>query len=346
MPKNKKIKSGSRTSNASASAFGWDFQTNAAILLMLENIQHAKSVKVEAQTEDIEIKLDNNNIIYSQAKSHIDITSTANLMKKLKESIRTLSTAYNNGDAESLIYITNHPNPFNDKYSTQYIIGKTKLDYEELPLQCKNKIINIINKNNYTLDTAKLKVYVVPFWGNDKDNRDKIIKETVSEFLAELQIYTPYTPKKMLEIWQNDFFHNATIPDDKIKIKKNDIIWSLIVEVCGDLDRNDRIIEDCDDAAIDEIERIYKTIIDNKTEDFLFINKVLNDYLEYNKQLPLSQRTSKFINEEYVRYSNDFDIGNNIDEYYKKCLIKLIINKIIAKRDIIARIKKGANICD
>ena len=61
------------------------------------------------------------------------------------------------------------------------------------------------------MDTSKLKVYVVPFWGNDKDNRDKIIKETVSEFLAELQIYTPYTPKKMLEIWQNDFFHNATI---------------------------------------------------------------------------------------------------------------------------------------
>lgn len=60
----------------------------------------------------------------------------------------------------------------------------------------------------------------------------------------------------------------------------------------------------------------------------------------------MNQRTSKFINEEYVRYSNDFDIGNNIDEYYKICLIKLIINKIISKRDIIYRIKKGANICD
>ena len=104
-------------SNASAAAFGWDFQTNAAILLTIENIQHAKSIKVEAQTEDIEIKLENNNIIYSQAKSQIDITSTVNLMKKLKESIRTLNNAYNNGDAESLIYITNHPNPFNDKYS-------------------------------------------------------------------------------------------------------------------------------------------------------------------------------------------------------------------------------------
>ena len=33
--------------NASASAFGWDFQANAALVLMLENIKNAKSVRVE-----------------------------------------------------------------------------------------------------------------------------------------------------------------------------------------------------------------------------------------------------------------------------------------------------------
>lgn len=122
MKKNKKQKSNTKSSNASASAFGWDFQANAAILLMLENIQHAKSVKVEAQTEDIEIKLENNNIIYSQAKSIEDINSTSNLLSKLKEGIRTLNNAYNNGNAENLIYITNHSNPFNDKPSIQYFL--------------------------------------------------------------------------------------------------------------------------------------------------------------------------------------------------------------------------------
>lgn len=43
--------------NASASAFGWDFQTNSAILLMLENIKDAKRVRVEGADEDIEITL-------------------------------------------------------------------------------------------------------------------------------------------------------------------------------------------------------------------------------------------------------------------------------------------------
>lgn len=42
-----------KSSNASASAFGWDFQSNAAIMLMLKNIEKASKVKVEGQTEDV-----------------------------------------------------------------------------------------------------------------------------------------------------------------------------------------------------------------------------------------------------------------------------------------------------
>lgn len=331
-------------SNASASAFGWDFQTNAAILLMLENIKSAKSIKVEAQTEDIEIKLENNNIIYSQAKSIENIDSTANLLSKLKEGIRTLNNAYNNGDAENLIYITNHSNPFNDKASIQYFIGRTKLGYNELPQKCKEKIARIITQNNYSIDTNKLKVYVLPFYGNDKNNRNKAIKEAVSEFLEQLDIHSPYTPRKMLEIWQQDFFHNATIPNSAIQIKKKEMMWALIAEACN-FDRHDKYLQDCDDAIINEIEHKYRAIIDNKTEEFIFINKVLNDFVGYLNNLTWKERTEKFINEEYGQYLNEFDISN-IDEYTKSCLVKVILSKIISNRYIIDKIKKGANICD
>lgn len=33
-----------KSSNATASAFGWDFQSNAAIMLMLKNIENASRV--------------------------------------------------------------------------------------------------------------------------------------------------------------------------------------------------------------------------------------------------------------------------------------------------------------
>lgn len=344
MAKNNKQKSNTNSSNASASAFGWDFQTNAAILLMLENIQHAKSVKVEAQTEDIEITLDNNNIIYSQAKSLENINSTSNLLSKLKEGIRTLNNAYNNGNAESLIYITNHSNPFNDKQSIQYFIGRTKLSYEDLTDKCKEKIIKIINKNHYTIDKSKLKIYVLPFHGTSRDNKDKAIKEAVAEFLEQLEINVSYTPKRMLEIWQRDFFNNATIPNSAIQIKKKDMMWALIAEACN-FDNTDKYLEDCDEAIIGEIEHKYNTIIDNTIEEFLFTNKVLNDFAYYNNRLSWRERKEKFINEQYVNYLEEFNVGN-IDEYTKICLIKVILNRIICNRIIIDKIKKGANICD
>lgn len=338
----KSSKKDNSTSNASASAFGWDFQANAAILLMLENIKEAKSVKVEAQTEDIEITLDNNNVIYSQAKSIEDINSTSNLLEKLKDGIRTLNNAYNNGNAENLIYITNHSNPFNDKTSIQYFYGRSKLNYDELPQKCKDKITKIITKNNYSIDTNLLRIYVLPFYGKDKDNRDKAIKEAVREFLEQLDINSPYTPKRMLEIWQKDFFHNSTIPDESFQIKKKEMIWALIAEACN-FDPSDKYLESCDDGDIDEIEYKYKTIIDNKSEEFIFVNKVLNDYKQY--QSSSNEKMIKFINEEFTRYSDEFDI-KNIEEHLKNCLIKVILHKIISKKHLIGKIKKGANICN
>lgn len=38
-----------KSSNASASSFGWDFQSNAAIMLMLKNMTSATGVKVEGE---------------------------------------------------------------------------------------------------------------------------------------------------------------------------------------------------------------------------------------------------------------------------------------------------------
>ncbi len=55
--------------NASPAAFGWDFQVNAAILLMLENIKEAKRVRVEGADEDIEIAFMDHTKVYAQAKA-------------------------------------------------------------------------------------------------------------------------------------------------------------------------------------------------------------------------------------------------------------------------------------
>jgi pectate lyase len=121
------------SSNASATLFGWDFQINAAIVLMLENIEIAEQVRVEGSTEDIEIKLNNGKILYSQAKSVVKCTDYSNVKEKLKKALTTLSVASKDPNCDRLIYVTNSPNPFGDKDSMTAFYGHTRRAFKDLP---------------------------------------------------------------------------------------------------------------------------------------------------------------------------------------------------------------------
>ena len=54
---------------ANATLFGFDFQRNAAIVLMLDNIKELRSVRLEGNEEDIEISLTDGQKILAQAKA-------------------------------------------------------------------------------------------------------------------------------------------------------------------------------------------------------------------------------------------------------------------------------------
>lgn len=175
--------------NASASAFGWDFQANSAILLMLENIRDAKCVRVEGVDEDIEITLQDKTKVYVQAKAVEKPDDTSHVIDKLTKALETLSDAAKNGDGSLFTYVTNSSNPFNNQRTLSYFTGRTHLSFDELPDVAQNKINEIIQKNEYTdLDVHKLDVRVIPFYGNDLKNRYKGIQACVNEFLAEMNV--------------------------------------------------------------------------------------------------------------------------------------------------------------
>ena len=58
-----------KSRRANAVLLGFDFQVNAAIVLMIENIEDLKSLRLEGNYEDIEIELENNQYILAQAKA-------------------------------------------------------------------------------------------------------------------------------------------------------------------------------------------------------------------------------------------------------------------------------------
>ena len=326
--------------NASASLFGWDFQTNAAILLMLQNIQKADSVKVESSTEDIEIKLCDGNIIYSQAKSIINADDTANLSKKLKDAIKTLNDANSNDNIEKLVYITNHSNPLSDRTTIGYFSSTTELSYNELPEKCRNKIAKIISDNHYTLDLNKLYIAVLPFIGNDENNRYKEIKRALYEFISQLNLATNIDSQKILDIWQKEYFFNGTIPDDTVRITKKKMIWTLIVQIC-EMDMADEILDDCDNAEIQEIKSTYGNIINIRSEDFELVSKVIGLFTRYKEETGKSSKD--FIKEKYSSIEEEFS-NTNLPEEDKKCLVQLIIKKILSNRYNIDKIKGIANL--
>ena len=73
--------------NASPSAFGWDFQVNAGIVILLDSIREAKAVKIEGKTEDIEVVLQNGTHIFAQAKSSMDPEDSHNAKSDLKKAM-------------------------------------------------------------------------------------------------------------------------------------------------------------------------------------------------------------------------------------------------------------------
>ena len=157
-----------KSSNASSAWFGYEFQSNAAIMLMLKNIVTASAVKVEGQTEDVEITLNNGNAIYAQAKAVFNpYDDYSNVLSKLKDGLRTLDNASKQPNVEQLIYVTNSPNPFNQPQTIgAFSCEISSMDYNSLPDSCKQEIEKICTVENYAFDRSLFYVYVMQFHGD------------------------------------------------------------------------------------------------------------------------------------------------------------------------------------
>lgn len=322
--------------NASASAFGWEFQINSAIFLMLENIKDAKRIRVEGADEDIEITLQNNSKIYAQAKSVMKPDDYSHVIDKLSDALETLSLAAKNNNGSLYTYVTNSPNPFNNQRTMSYFIGVTHLKYSELPNVAKTRIQDILKNNNENIDLNKLDVRVIPFYGDDLNNRYKVIHARINEFLEEMNIDVSGGCKEIHEIWRSELSKNATQGDVSISIGKEEMIWPLIVLAIEKTAANEYKIEFNDDE-IEEIEQKYRRIINQETMDYSIITRVITGYKKSKK----GKRS--FVSENWEDYRDIVD-GIKADDTMQQSLIQIILHRIVTQRDCILRIKSGVNL--
>lgn len=333
-----------KSSNASSISFGWQFQVNAAIYLMLSFIKEAEAVRVEGATEDIEIYLKGNKINFAQAKSVVDASDFSHSTEKLTEALRTLNNASQNPQSSKLIFVTNSSNPLACNRCILYFSGAVKRELSELPPVCRSVIEKIIERNSYSdINLNMFEIWILPFAGRS-ENRFVSLKTYIDEFLRELDV-EPGLGSKVLQEWQQTFLMNSTLKDTAIKISKEEMIWPLVVFVC-ESDNPDNLLDDFDEGVQAEVLRSYSSFMSTKSENFLFANKVIQEFEnpDYRQDLHTRpERVNCFLEDNWKQFSEDFRIDELVPEILE-LLVKLVLKRIIAKRYKIKKIRKGVEL--
>lgn len=335
-----------RSRRANAVLFGFDFQRNAAIVLMLENIKALRSIRLEGNEEDIELTLENGRKILAQAKAVEKSSSDfSHVRENLKKALITLSEGSQKTNAQQLILITNSPNPFNDVNSASAFGGfLTHRTFADLPPSAQEIVCKCLEDVEKPLDLDKFMVQVVPFETDNETERYKVVMQTVNDFVYSLSInMTPGSGKQLLKVWHEEIFINGTKRNASIQLNKKDIIWPILVLETDICRCSDELLSKFDIGVYEEVVRAYGATIDSCCERIEFFTKILFDYAQYPDTKKQMEKYSDFIENTWENYKSEFSV-EGINEEVLEALTKIVLYNVIRRRLTIDRIKKGVNL--
>ena len=330
---------------ADAGMFGFDFQVNAAIVLMLENIKTLSSVRLEGNEEDIVLTLDNKKKILAQAKAVQNGSSDfRNVRANLKKALTTLSEGAQSADVDKLIFITNSANPFNDDSSRSVFYAPTRRKFSDLPPSAQTIIQEYLSEIAQPLNTDNFVIQVFNFETDDDKERYKVVMQEVNDFIGRLSTTSPGIGRRLLDIRQNRIFENGSKKDASITVTKKGIIWPLIV-LETDISKYDDEYEDLFDIGVyEEVTRRYQTVIDDCCERVDFFTKILYDYREFKSVKKNSkEKNIDFIQATWEQYKTEF-MDPSIDDETLEALTQIILYNVLRRRKLIESIRREVNL--
>lgn len=330
-------------SNASPEVFGFDFQVNATIFLLLDNIKELKTIRMEGASEDIELTMNNGSQIMAQAKGIVKGSSDfSNVRRNLKKAIETLSSA-DNKSVEQLILITNSKNPLKEDTSKSFFYGPpVAVGYNDLSEEAKKVIDTIVEQLDVPFDKNKFQIYYFMFETDNLRTRYAVIAEKVKDFINQLNLGRVLSATELLQVWQNDLFHNGSQTDTTIKLSKKEIVWPVIVLTLGKQVPSE-YIEDYDQGFINEITAQYSYIINTISEQYNTITKIIFDYNSSNYNLSMKERARKFVADKWKDYISVFSF-ESLNEEVQEAVTKVILAKVIQQRYLIDNISRGVSL--
>lgn len=163
----------------------------------------------------------------------------------------------------------------------------------------------------------------------------------VREFIDSLELGgRSISVERLYNRWRQDFVLNASTTKTSVSITKKSVLWPVIAWKC-ELNREDSECIDLDDATFEEISRLYKKIIDDKSEDFAFVNRVLTAFNEYRRGESIARDADVkgFANERWRDYLSEFDLSG-ASESLQKNVVMLALSNIIKTRYTVNRMKE------
>lgn len=155
--------------DASASSFGWNFQSNAGIFLFLHYIDNAENLVIESKLQDIEITLRNQEKILAQAKSSQEPSNDKAKKEKFKDAIISIAKTSKKEPNAHFIYISNEPNTFD---SANRAFDNKVRSYDECLTAIKTEIDSVIEA---TIKSLNAKIQKLEQKKNQKKRTEKII---------------------------------------------------------------------------------------------------------------------------------------------------------------------------
>lgn len=329
---------------ANAVIFGFDFQVNAAIVLMLENIRDLQSLRIESENEDIDIELRNGNHILAQAKS-VEKSSTdfTHVREKLKNALKSLSEGCAKVSAEKLILITNSPNPLNEEASRSIFYGAAHRNFDTLPESSQKIITGFLSEIERPLNPEQFSIQVLPFETDNEAERYKVVMQVINDFIGDLKLSNSGLGKQLHRIWFEETFRNGSKKAVEIKLSKKSLIWPIIV-IVTDIENIDvDFVERFDSVQYDEVVHRYKETIDSCCERMEFFTKILFDYNAYTNTGKPREKTLNFVEDCWRNYASEFE-GDGIDCDTVEALTKVVVYNVIRRRFEINKIKQGVSL--
>lgn len=330
---------------ANAVLFGFDFQRNAAIVLMLENIKELRSVRLEGNEEDIELTMVGGKKILAQAKA-IEKSSSdfSHVRQNLKKALVSLSEGAQKTAAQRLIFITNSPNPFNDEGSRSvFSYFPSRRSFSDLPLSAQRIVQKYLDEIDNPLDLQKFTVQVFPFETDDERERYKAVKQIVEEFLGGLKLTSNGLANQLLSVWREQIFINGSKKDASIQLDKKDIIWPILV-IEMDVERcNEAFLNQFDFGVYDEVVHLYRSTIDSCCERIEFFTRILYDYTQFSSAKNPMEKCQDFIDHCWENYKSEFS-AVGIDDETLEALTKIVMYNVIRRRITINKVKQGVNL--